>query len=183
MDSPGKNTGVGCHFLLQGIFLTQGSNPGLLHCRKILYQLSQCPTLCNPMDCSPPGSLVHGILQAWILEWVAIPFSRGSSLPRDRTQASCTVRRRFTVWATREAPSLVIRYMQIKTTIRYHFLSLRMAIKKEKENTGEDVKKRLMGMWNTAVTMENSLAIPQKIPYRVTIWLNKIQQKWKYMAI
>ena len=39
-DSPGKNTGVGCHFLLQGIFLTQGQNPGLLHCRRILYQLS-----------------------------------------------------------------------------------------------------------------------------------------------
>ena len=39
-DSPGKNTAVGCHFLLQGIFLTQGSNPGLLHCRQILYQLS-----------------------------------------------------------------------------------------------------------------------------------------------
>ena len=40
-----------------------------------------CPTLCNPMDCSPPGSSVHGILQARILEWVAIPFSRGSSNP------------------------------------------------------------------------------------------------------
>ena len=39
-DFPGKNTGLGCHFLLQGIFLTQGSNPGLLHCRKILYHLS-----------------------------------------------------------------------------------------------------------------------------------------------
>ena len=39
-DSPGKNTGVGCHFLLQGIFPTQGLNPGLLHCRQILYQLS-----------------------------------------------------------------------------------------------------------------------------------------------
>ena len=42
-----------------------------------------CPTLCDPMDCSPPGSSVHGILQARILEWVAFPFSRGSSQPRD----------------------------------------------------------------------------------------------------
>ena len=42
-----------------------------------------CPTLCNPMDCSPPGSSAHGILQARILEWLAISFSRGSSLPRD----------------------------------------------------------------------------------------------------
>ena len=56
-----------------------------------------CPTLCDPMDCSPPGSLVHGIFQAWILEWVAISFSRGSSRPRDQTWVSCIVGRRFTV--------------------------------------------------------------------------------------
>ena len=66
------------------------------------------PTLCDTMYCSPPGSLVHGISQAWILEWVAISFSRGSSLFRDRTQVSCIVSRCFTVWATREGPSLVI---------------------------------------------------------------------------
>ena len=48
-----------------------------------------CPTLCNPIDCSPPGSSVHGISQAGILEGVAIPFSRGSSQLRDRTQVSC----------------------------------------------------------------------------------------------
>ena len=53
-----------------------------------------CPTLCDPMDCSLPGSSIHGILQARILEWVAISFSRGSSQPRDRTQV-------FTIWATR----------------------------------------------------------------------------------
>ena len=46
-------------------------------------------TLCDPMDCSPPGSSVCGILQARILEWVAISSSKGSSLPRDRTQISC----------------------------------------------------------------------------------------------
>ena len=44
-----------------------------------------CLTLCDPMDCSPPGSSAHGILQARVLEWVAIPFSRGSSQPRDRS--------------------------------------------------------------------------------------------------
>ena len=54
------------------------------------------------MDCSPPGSLVHGIFQAWILGWVAISFSRGSSQPRDRTQVSHIVGIRFTIWATRE---------------------------------------------------------------------------------
>ena len=60
-------------------------------------------TLCDPMDCSPPGSSVRGILQARILEWVAIPVSRGSSPPRDRTQVSCIAGRFFTVWATKEA--------------------------------------------------------------------------------
>ena len=48
-----------------------------------------CPTLCNFMDCNLPGSSVHEILQARILEWVAIPSSRGSSRPRDQTQVSC----------------------------------------------------------------------------------------------
>ena len=73
-----------------------------------------CPTLCDPMDCSPPGSSIHGIFQARGLEWVAISFSRGSSWPRDRTQASRIViaGRRFTGWATRQvqmSPGLVIK--------------------------------------------------------------------------
>ena len=61
-----------------------------------------CPTLGNPVDCRPPGSSVHGILQARILEWVAISFSRVSSRPRDRTQVSHIIGRRFNLWATRE---------------------------------------------------------------------------------
>ena len=55
-----------------------------------------CPTLCHPMDCSLPGFSVHRILQARILEWVAISFSRASSRPRDRTQVFCTAGRFFT---------------------------------------------------------------------------------------
>ena len=62
-----------------------------------------CPTFCDPMDYSPPGFSVHGILQARILEWVAMPFSRGSSQPKDRTQVSCIAGGIFTVWVTREA--------------------------------------------------------------------------------
>ena len=62
-----------------------------------------CPTLCDLVDCSLPGSSIHGILQTRILEWVAISFSRGSSRPRDRTQVSCIGGRRFNLWATREA--------------------------------------------------------------------------------
>ena len=61
-----------------------------------------CPTLWHLTDYSPPGSSVHGILQARILEWVAIPFSRGSSQPRDQTQVFCIAGRFFTIWATKE---------------------------------------------------------------------------------
>ena len=52
--------------------------------------IQSCPTLCNLVDCSPPGSSVHEILQARLLKWVAISFSRGSSWPRDQTRVSCT---------------------------------------------------------------------------------------------
>ena len=83
-NSPGKNTGVGCHALLQGIFATQGSNPGLPHCRGLLYHLSH-----------------QG--RPRILEWVAYPFSRGSSQPRGWTGVSCIAGEFFTSWATREA--------------------------------------------------------------------------------
>ena len=69
-DSPSKNTGVGCHALLQGIFPTQGLNPGLPHCRWILYHLSH------------QGS-------ASILKWVAYPFSRGTYQPRNQAGVSC----------------------------------------------------------------------------------------------
>ena len=59
--------------------------------------------LCNPMDCNPPGSSVHGTFQARTLEWVAISSSRGSSWPRDQTCVSCIVRRILYHWATWEA--------------------------------------------------------------------------------
>ena len=61
-----------------------------------------CPTLRVPMNCSLPSSSVHGIFQAIVLEWIAISFSKGSSQPRDRTQVSRIVDRRFTIWATDE---------------------------------------------------------------------------------
>jgi len=91
-NSPDKNTGVGCHALLQGIIPTQESNPGLPHCRQIFLSFElprkplatkSRPTLCDPIDYSLPGSSVHGSLQARKLEWVAIPFSWRSSPPRD----------------------------------------------------------------------------------------------------
>ena len=69
-----------------------------LKVKKVLAAQS-CPTLCDPMDCSLPGSSVQGILQARILWWVAMFFSRGSSQPRDWTQVSCIPGRFFTNWA------------------------------------------------------------------------------------
>ena len=62
-----------------------------------------CPTLCDPMDCNPPGSSIHGILQARILEQVAVPSSRRSSQPQDWTQVAYIAGRFFSIWATREA--------------------------------------------------------------------------------
>ena len=85
--SPGQNTGVGSPSLLQGIFPTQGLNPGLLHCRLILYQLSH------------KGS-------PRTLEWVAYPFYSRPSRPRNQTKVSCITDRFFTNWATREADGL-----------------------------------------------------------------------------
>ena len=83
-NSPGQNTAVGNLSLLQGIFPTQGLNPGLPHCRQILHQLSH------------KGS-------PRILEWVTYPYSSGSSWPRNQTGVSCIAGRFFNDWAMREA--------------------------------------------------------------------------------
>ena len=74
-----------------------------------------CLTLCNPMD----NYTVHGILQARILEWVAIPFSRGSSQPRDQTQVSHIADRFFTSWATREAITISNKQKTVKVLIAW----------------------------------------------------------------
>ena len=70
------------------------SGPSSVKVKVNMLVAQACP-LCDPMDCSPPGSSVHGIPQAGILEWVAISFSRGSSQPRDQTQGSCIAGRFF----------------------------------------------------------------------------------------
>ena len=73
-------------------------------CVRVCVLVTQsCPTLFDPMDCNPPGSSVHGILQARVLQWVAILFSRESSQLRDWNQVSCIAGWFFTIWATREA--------------------------------------------------------------------------------
>ena len=64
---------------------------------QIVLVAQSCPNLCNPMDCSLSGSSLHGIFQARMLEWVAIPFSRGSSQPKDRTRVSHIAGRFFAI--------------------------------------------------------------------------------------
>ena len=85
-DSPGKNTGVGCHFLLP--------------CTKVKSEnevTQSCPTLSDPMDCSLPGSSIHGICQARVLEWGAIVFSekKSGSRQRNRSTMKQTIRKRW----------------------------------------------------------------------------------------
>ena len=93
-------------FIIEG-YLKYMFFPGFLFLFKVKVLVTQShPILCNPLYCSPPGSSVHGIFQARILEWVAISSSRGSSRPRDWTWVSFIAGRFFTIWATREAQFL-----------------------------------------------------------------------------
>ena len=87
------------HFQSQLLRSAKSGNPGKVFSEsESESEVAQpCPTLCNPLDCSLQGFSIHGILQASILEWVTISFSRGSSLPRDRTRVSRIVGRRFTL--------------------------------------------------------------------------------------
>ena len=115
-NSPGQSTGVSSLSLLQGIFPTHWSNPGLLHCRQILYQLSH--------KWSPR-----------ILEWVAYPFSSGSSQLRNQTGVSCIAGGFFTDWAIREVS---LKFLLIR-------LSINILINITKENLGT------ASAWGTAV--------------------------------
>ena len=99
-DSPGKNTGVGCHFLLQYMKVKSESEVA-----------QSCPTLSDPMDCSLPGSSVHGIFQARVLEWGAIAFSKGLNL------VFWIAGRVFTSWTTREAQKLKVKFTKLCPTL------------------------------------------------------------------
>ena len=133
-NSPWQNTGVDDHSLLQGIFPTQESNQGLLCYRQKVKEsesevAQSCPTLCDPLDCSPAqlGFCIHGILQARTLEWVGSSFSRRSSWPRDWTQVSRIASRRFNLWATREADSLITKWVTKEALRQYTYWKLRMS--------------------------------------------------------
>ena len=87
-----------------------------------------CPILCNPMDCNPPDSSVHVILQARILEWVVIPFSRGSSQPRDWTWVSCIASSFFTIWATKEAQFYLLQFITWNIVLCLYITFIRVGI-------------------------------------------------------
>ena len=114
-------------------------------CESEVLDAQSCPTPCHPMDCSPPGSPAHGILQARILEWVAIPFSRGSSWSRDRTQVSCITGKFFTIRATREVHLLLQRPNPEQQEAR--LLSMWIASRKRwgTENKGRKEKNSSVG--------------------------------------
>ena len=86
----------------------------LCHLWNLTVKILVALTLCDPMDYSPPGCLVHGILQSGTLEWVAIPFSRGSSWPRGWTWVSCITGRLFTIWATYSSNEIFSRIVEIQ---------------------------------------------------------------------
>ena len=115
-DSPGKNTGVGCHFLLQCMKVKSKSEV-----------TQSCPTLSDPMDCSLPGSSIHGIFQARVLEWVAISSSKGSSWPRHWTHISVSCIGRWILyhWATWEGLFYLLLFLSINSSAFYlqtHFM-------------------------------------------------------------
>ena len=143
-DSPGKNTGMGCYALLQGIFPTQGLNPGLLHCRQILYHLSH------------QGS-------PWILEWVVYPVSRESSWPRNWTGLSCITGRFFTSWASREARKcvqVVLRPQQFKEWNAHLPSNLRHQIQID---YGQCIKTNMWWSYDCHINNHNGLNSPIKV--------------------
>ena len=88
-----------------------------VHSQKIESEVAQsCPTLCDPMYCSLPGSSIHGIFQARILDCVAISFSRGSSWPRDQIRVSHTADRLFTIWAIRKTHTVPSQFKYCRTS-------------------------------------------------------------------
>ena len=91
-----------------GLIVTRSQKPSSCAVCVCVLVTQLCLTLCDPTNCSLPGFSVHGILQARIQEWIAIPFSRGSSQPGDLSLLSCIAGRFFTVWATQKSSSCLI---------------------------------------------------------------------------
>ena len=125
--------------------------------QKVNEVAQSCPTLCNSMDYSLPGSSLHGILQARVLEWVAIAFSRGSSRPRDRTWVSHIPGRCFNLWATRKPI-----FMQ-----KFHYNTMK---------TGTSRRGLLRSILASLVAQQSRICPPM----HETSWVGKIpwRKKW-----
>ena len=157
-----------------------------------------CVWLCKLMDCSPPGSSVHGILQARILEWVAMPSSRGSSQPRDRTCISSVSRYSVSIsfrlhWQVGSLPTVwedlfCIKSLQIKIKMRCHYTAMRLT-KSQKywQYQQLDINNRkshslLVEMQSAAVTWEDRLVVSHKIKYTQIIqssnWSPRYPPNW-----
>ena len=151
------------------------------------------------MDCSPPGSSVHEILQARILEWIAISFSRGSSQPRDRTEVSRIAGRFFTIWAMREAPKYYVgspiiflannyhkNYCTFKNEIRPLFIVLLFSFKEiycHNPTSVDNGKGRRLGAerwtgWNASPWMRSGLEKEGKNAASVWVCLDSVRTKY-----
>ena len=119
--------------------------------------LQSCPALCNPMDCSRPGSSVHGILQTRVLEWVVISFSRGSSPPRDRVRLSCIADRLFTNWTSREyIPRVLHKMKNISSRSVFSFSPFHGSFWLKVHTFGKEIK------WSSSLLGLNWASRPQQ---------------------
>ena len=131
----------------------------------------------DPMGCSLPGSSVHGIFQARILEWVAMPSSRGSSRARDRTQVSCIAGRFFTNWATREA-LLDSVWRQISCLAKWVSLPSRPESGEEHMCWSQtDLLSNLHSMALYMLLQADELCLSDVGPYSAE-WLRYLQFRW-----
>ena len=138
-----------------------------------------CPTLCNLTDCSPSGFSVHGILQARILECIAISFSKGTSRPRDRTLISCLAGRFFTVWVGINNPKIIMKSHMIlnnqsnlqtkEQSWRYHAPWLKTILQNYCNQ-----KSMILAQKETLRSMEQNRELRNKHTY---LWSMKMIQK------
>ena len=131
-----------------------------------------CPTLCDPTNRSLPGFSIHGILQARILEWIAIPFYRGSSWPRDWTQVSYTAGRFFTIWATGKISQEIENHSNKNQWLKMRVTWKRRKVDKPQISTTNSIIFRYCFNWKTRFGC-GRITIK-----RLLITINRLQIMW-----
>ena len=137
-----------------------------------------CLTFCSLMDCSSLGFSDHGIPQARILSWVAIPFSRGSSWPRDQTRASCIAGRFFTIWDTSETQEVVKCILHFKVKFFYSALHIwkpileTLVLNNNNDNNKENSKLTLQQANLIPILPSDFMGYREKYIYFILIWSN-----------